>query len=512
MSTYKGNMKRLVLSVIVALGCAFAAFAVTTPSAQAGLFGGKAASSPSPSPSPSALPTASPEPPNVAIPRLEAKLKANPNDQQAMSELAAQFLGINRPDLTAQLTQHLLQVGDKTAQVYYYDGFAREELGDLRSATYDLEQASNLDPTNMGVLAQLSEVYLKTNRAADAERVAKRSVTFNKTEPLALMTLGSIYAAQQKYDDARVQFELAYKLNPKDTAPIYQIATTYAQQNNIPMALQTINRALMVDPKSVQALVYKADLYGKQHDDAQTIAAYDDAIVAAPSDDQKAQIMVRKASYFFGEKKNPQGEAILQQATTQFPKVAGPFVAYGNYYASIHQWDKAAAKLQVALSLDPDNPGALLGMGELSMQSGKVTDSIGYLKHYTQVSPDAQGFALLGQAYSQAHNYAGARDSCGKSFEIQRSPETLSCVAGADFELRNYKEAAQIFDVLDKSAHSFLDQNPTLLYIAAKSYQGANQCAKAAAAYKRLLPLMRKGTNDYAKVQKSAADPCGSKH
>ncbi|MEO6835569.1 MAG: tetratricopeptide repeat protein [Candidatus Tumulicola sp.] len=500
-------MKRIALTVLVALGCAFAAFAATTPGAQAGIFGGKSAT-PSPSPSPSALPTASPEPPSVAIPRLQAKLKANPNDQQAMSELAAQFLQINRPDLTAQLTQHLLQAGDKTAQVYYYDGFAQEQLGNGRAATYDLEQASNLDPTNMGVLAQLADVYLKANRSADAERVAKRAVTFNKTQPVALTTLGSIYAAEQKYDDARTQFEAAYKLDPKDSSAIYQIATTYAQQNNIPMALQTINRALMVDPKSIQALVYKADLYAKQHDDAQATAAYDDAIVAAPSDDQKAQIMVRKASYFIGEKKYPQGEAILTQVTTQYPKVPSGFVAFGEYYAQLHEWGKASAKLQAALAIDPENAPALLGLGELSMQNGKANDSIAYFKHYTQVSPDAQGYALLGQAYSQAHNYSGARDSCGKSFEIQRSPETLSCVAGADYELKNYKEAAQIFDVLDKNAHGFLDQNPTLLYIAAKSYQNANQCTKAVAAYKRLLPMMRKGTKDYTNVQKSAAGPC----
>ncbi len=71
------------------------------------------------------------------------------------------------------------------------------------------------------------------------------------------------------------------------------------------------------------------------------------------------------------------------------------------------------------------------------MQTGRLNDSITYLRHYTQVQPDAQGFALLGQAYSRVHDYSGARDACGKSFEIQRSPATLSCVAGADFELKN---------------------------------------------------------------------------
>ncbi|HKE36406.1 MAG TPA: tetratricopeptide repeat protein, partial [Candidatus Baltobacteraceae bacterium] len=254
-------MKRIVLTVLVALGCAVASFAVTTPGAQASLFGGKAKGTPSPSPSPSALPTASPEPPSVAIPRLQAKLKANPNDQQTAAELAAQYLQINRPDLTLGITQKLLQAGDKTAQVYYYDGFAEETIGNIAAAQYDLEQAANLDPTNMGVLSQLADLYLKLKKDADAERVAKRAVTFNKTEPMALMTLGSVYASEGFFDKARTQFEAAYALNPKDVAPLYQIATTYAQQNNIPMALQTIDRALAVDPKSVQTLSYKASLY-----------------------------------------------------------------------------------------------------------------------------------------------------------------------------------------------------------------------------------------------------------
>jgi tetratricopeptide (TPR) repeat protein len=500
-------LKQFALIALVAAGCAIGV-ASTTPSAQAGLFGGKKAASPSPSPSPSALPTASPEPPSIAIPRLMAKLKANPNDQLAMAQLAAEYLQVSRPDITLQYTQHLLQMGDKTAQVYYYDGFAEEQMGNASAATYDLEQASNLDPTNFGVLAQLADVYIRTSRFSDAERVAKRAVTFNKKEPAALLTLGSVYAAEQHYDDARAEFEAAYALNPKDTAPLFQIATTYAQQDNIPMALQTIQRALAVDPRNVQALVFKADLYAKQHDDAHAIEAYDDAVVAAPTDDEKVAIMIRKAGYFVQEKKDAQGVAIFQQMVTQFPKVPAGFVAYGGYLAAQHQYAQAVTQWQAALALDPNSSGALLGLGEVSMQAGRLSDSVTYLKRYTQLSPDAQGFALLGQAYSREHDYSGAREACGKSFEIQRSPETLSCVAGADFELRNYKEAAQIFDALDRAAKGFLDQNPQLLYIAAKSYAGSNQCSKAAATYKRLLPMMKKGTKDYDTVRQASSNTC----
>ncbi len=166
-------------------------------------------------------------------------------------------------------------------------------------------------------------------------------MTFNKNDPGALMTLGSVYAAEQHFDDARARSKRRFVLNPKDTAPIFQIATTYAQQDNIPMALQTIGRALAIDPRNVQALVFKADLYGRQHDDAKAVAAYDDAIVAAPTDDEKVAIMVRKAATSFSEKKDAQGVAILQQMITQYPKVPAGFVAYGDYFATQHQYDKA---------------------------------------------------------------------------------------------------------------------------------------------------------------------------
>ncbi len=496
-------MKRTLLIVLIAVAFA-AGIATTTPSA----FAKKATGTPSPSPSPSALPTASPEPPAVAIPRLIAKLKANPTDQLAMTQLAGEYMQVNRPDIAIQYTQHLLQLGDKSAQVYYYDGLAANQLGQGQQATADLEEASNIDPTNLSILAALSDMYIRDNRPNDAERVARRAVTFNKNDPGALMTLGSVYAAEQHFDDARAQFEAAYALNTKDTAPIFQIATTYAQQDNIPMALQAVGRALAIDPRDIQGLVFKADLYARQHDDARTSEAYDDAVVAAPTDDEKVAIMIRKAAYFVQEKKDAQGVAIFSQVTTQFPKIPAGFDAFGDYYASVHQYDRAVAQWQSALALDPNNSAALLGLGEVAMQGGKYDQSISYLRHYTQVSPDAQGFAMLGQAYSRVHDYSGARDACGKSFELQRSPATLSCVAGADYELKNYKEAAQIFDVLDRAAHGFLDANPPLLYMAAKSYAGANQCTKAVAAYKRLLPMMKKGTKDYTDVRKASEDPC----
>ena len=90
-------MKRILFAAI-AVAAASAAMAFSPAHAVAA----KPAPSPSATASAAPLPTASPEPPNIAIPRLIDKLKANPNDREALSQITNYYLQVNRPDLAAQ--------------------------------------------------------------------------------------------------------------------------------------------------------------------------------------------------------------------------------------------------------------------------------------------------------------------------------------------------------------------------------------------------------------------------
>jgi tetratricopeptide (TPR) repeat protein len=495
-------VKRFVLPAALVALLAMA-FGATTPHA----FARRATSTPTPSPTPAPLPTATPEPASIAIPQLQARLKANPNDQDAMTELAGEYLSINRPDLTLALTRHLLDAGDKTAQVYFIDGYAQQALGQLAAAIEDLEQASTLDPTNVEVLGNLANLYLAVDQPMDAERIAKRAVTFNKTNPDAYMTLGSVYAAESHYDDARIQFEQAFSLDKTSAKPLYSIAQTYVAQNNVPMALQTIERALAVDPNSVDALVFKAGLYARQHDVVRAAEAYDDASVAAPTDEQKVAIEVQKGEFFSNEHLDSQAQGVYQQLLTQYPNVALTYVGYGAYLASErHDMSGALTQWQKALKIDPDDTDALRDMGQYAMQHNRGSDAIGYLKHLTTVEPTAENYALLAEAYNMTRQYAQQREACKDSFAIKRTPETLGCIGGADFELHDYREAGEIFQALDLYAKGYLDRDPGLLYVAARTYTTLHQRDRAIDAYRRLLALTPRGSAEYKKLQKALSD------
>ena len=507
-------MKRYFFAVVLAAaGCAALAAAPVRS---------VAAARPTPSASPTAapLPTASPEPPNIAIPHLLDKLKANPNDRQAMTDLANQYLAIGHPEAALPITQRLLQVGTKTAQVYFIDGDAQEQLGNLQAATYDIEAASNLEPTNISVLSTLADLYIKTGRKADAERVANRAVTFNKDEPQAYTTLAAVYAAEQKWDDARAQLEKAYALNTKDVSPLVQEAQTWVAQNTIPNALTVIDRAIAVDPKNVNVLIFRADLFARENDFAKSASAYDDAAAAATTDVVKASVMSRKALMYAQVAKNQTlARATFDAAIKAYPAIGSLHTAYGEYYISQRDRTHAEQELATAVKMDRGDVNAIVDLAQLKEAEGRTTDAINYIKQWAEVAPSARSYAVLGEAYVSTHQYAKAKDACTHSFQIQRDPDTLGCIAGSDYSMKNFKEAVQLFNILENGARQFMDHNPQLLYMEGDSLAHVNQPKPAAATFKRLLKLMRPGSKGYKDIQnrvaelsKAPAAPKGKKH
>lgn len=493
-------MKRFATLSFLALVIAGAGFFGSASRAQAGIFGSHKKAPATPTPSPAPIPTASPEPPSIAIPRLTAKLKKNPNDKQAALDLAREYLMVSRPDLSLPITQALLKNGVKSAQVYYFDGIGEQAVGNVGAAYADFQHASDLSPTNIAVLSELTGIAQQIGKKNAALRFAKRAVVFNPKDPDAYMLLGSAEAARKHYDAARAQYTLAAKIEPKDARPIFEIASTYAQQDNIPKALATIDVAIALDPRNVQSLVYKADLYARQHDEAHVATAYDDAVVAAKTDTQKVAILVRKGGYYAGEKKWAHAQAIFSSIVATYPHESAGFLAYGDFLLARKQEAQAAKQWQAALALDKNNPDALQRVAQYDLSQKHTSDAIGLLKRFTQVAPSAQSFGMLGAAYTVTKDYVDARDTCSKSYRLSPSPDTLGCIAGSDYKLHRYQEATKIFDVLNQLAAPFLRSNADLLFVAAKSYRHEHQDAKALAFYRALLPMMKKGTPQYREV------------
>jgi tetratricopeptide (TPR) repeat protein len=500
-------VNRLRLALPFALLVAALGFGLAHPASAAP----KAAASPSPSPAPS--PTATPEPLDVQIPRLEAAIKANPDDKDSMALLANDYLQVNRPDLSVQLTQKLLQGGAKTAQIYFTDGAAQAALGKLPEGIASMEQAANLEPTNIIVLQSLTQMYMRANRPADAERVAKRALTFNTNLEPAYENYGYVLAAEKKYDDARQQFEAAAKLDPKNPHPVVLEARTYEDQNAMALAAQTFDRAIAIQPNSLEALIGKAQLAAAQHDVNTAIATYNTILANQTQDVDKAAVLDEEGKVYAAAKQDANADATFKKAIDTYPNVQGAHLVYGDYLASKN--DKAGALREWTAAVGPnrDNADALARLGQLAASNNDMTTAIADYKRLTEVSPqDPRSYLLLGQGYMQQKNYTAARDAFRASYNLDHTPESLVGLATADQASNNFNEAIQIYEAIDKNAQPLIKQNPGLLYNLARAYQGAHQNDKAKETYTRFLAYLKPGSQGYNEVKGDIASLSPPQH
>jgi tetratricopeptide (TPR) repeat protein len=482
-------IRRLLPAVLISA----AAFVVAVAAHPAGAAPKAPAATPSPSPSPS--PTASPEPLDKAIPRLEARLKADPTDKEAANSLAGDYLQISRPDLALVLTQKLLANGSKSAQTYYFDGLAQSGVGHQKEALADFEQAANLEPTNPGVLGTLTSMYLQEHRPQDAERIAKRAVTFNKNDKNAYLAYGQVLAAEGKFDEAREQLENAVKIDPKDVRPILLEAQTYQSQSAMALAAGLYDRALTVDPNSVEALVGKGRLASADHNVKDAIATYERLYAIQTDPNDKVAVIDQEAVVYANEKMDSDAVAAYQRGITQFPNVLSAHTAYGDYLLTKN--DKAGAEREFIAGEGPnhDQLDALARLGQLYAGENQLPKAIDEFKRVSQLAPnDPRSHLLLGASYAANKQFSQAVTEFKASYQLQHTPDALMGLGQADLQTRNYNECAQVYDALDKGAPELSRQNPSILFGLGQCYQGAKQPDKAKAAYVKLLGYVKPGS------------------
>ncbi len=336
---------------------------------------------------------------------------------------------------------------------------------------------------------------MQANRPQDAERVAKRAVTFNKDDKNAYLAYGQVLAGEGKFDEARQQLEIGAKLDPKDVRPILLEAQTYTSQNAIALAAGLYDRAIAIDPTSVEALVGKARLAAQQHNVKDAIATYETIYKLQVDPNDKAAVIDQEAIVYANEKMAADADAAFKRAIAEFPNVLSAHTAYGEYLLNLK--DNAGAEREFVAGAGPnrDQVDALARLGQLYAGQSQYQKAVDQFKRVAELAPqDPRSFLLLGATYAANKQFANAATAFKQSYQLQHTPDALLGLGQADLQTHNYTECAQVYDALDKGAPDISRQNPQVLFGLGQCYQGAKQPDKAKATYQRVLAMVKPGS------------------
>lgn len=445
---------------------------------------------PGPSPSPSHSPTPTPE---ERITTLTQTVKDNPNDKNAQAELGQLLVQTGKPNEGRDHLETAIHLGLEEAQVWFFIGLADRELGDVQDALTAFERAENLDPANQAVLSSLVDLYLQVNRPDDALRVANRSIQLHPKEAFGYESLGMVQLNQGKFDEGRVSMSKAIEIDPKDVRAKLLIGRSYLSQRNpdLDKALAQFNAILVDDPKNTDALAGNAEALARKNDVAGAVAVMQQIVKLEPDsvepEDNIAQLYLDKNMV-------DQGRQAFAQAIKDHPKSAEPYALQAEYDTRTKNYLQAEKEFESALALAPNNLTLLYDYGRLELlvlrHNTKAQDAFSRMVNVQPNNPEA--LFWLGQAYAAENQWAQARDEFQQSFQLAHTYQGLFNLGLAYFNLKNYKQARQIFEALaihqDKK-----HPDPQLWFVLGETDRHLGDKKAATAAYKRYLAYVPTG-------------------
>ena len=266
----------------------------------------------------------------------------------------------------------------------------------LKAIQY-FKDALKADPKASDIYQELTELYLRLGRTADATTLAQDALKQDPDNVDAHRMLGRVYFSQinkgpQGQIDERAlrlamqEFQTVTAKDPKDVDSWVTLGRLYSGSNDSTNAEKAYNAALAVDPDNEEALTGLAMVYGNEGDT-------DKAIEKLKAANEKSP--------------NPRSLMILAQA-----------------YENQKNYKDAAAALQKALELEPDNEKLAHSLAEDLFFSDQFDEALKIYGELSAHNPKEPAYPLrMAEIYGAKHDYAKAHEQIDKA--KQMDPDEL---------------------------------------------------------------------------------------
>lgn len=219
-----------------------------------------------------------------AVLLLEAHLKAQPADAQAMTLLAAAQMARGQHARAAELMQASLAVHD-SAETRTALGISLIGSGQPGGAVAELEAALGKDPRQTRAAVALVGLYLRDGQTAKALALAEGLVRRQPGHASLQNLLGTARLRSGQTEAARQSFEQAVKLDARLMPAQINLARLDAQAGRTDAAAKRLAALIGREERNVDAMLEMAALARRQQRPAELQRWLEKAAAAAPAGD-----------------------------------------------------------------------------------------------------------------------------------------------------------------------------------------------------------------------------------
>jgi len=301
--------------------------------------------------------------PSASVLLQNAQTQAAAGDWLALAETYAGILQSDPQNQTANFGMALLQVpqGDPLPYMQRAAALAGEHQASA-AALLGILQVEGYTPRDVAL------PLVERGEFAHAERLLSLHIEQNNLDALAYAYRG--FARDQLGRDGLPDIEQALALEPTAPIPFFMLGMHYRQAESFDLSLQAFLDAHLLAPQNPALAAEVAAAY-QLNDDLQLAETwYQLAVELAPTDSRFAGLLAA----FYAETAfnlEPNGVPFVRQAAADYPDQATLLASWGRVLYHSGDFEGAAAALEAALGVAPQDFRARFFRAELLERQGQ---------------------------------------------------------------------------------------------------------------------------------------------
>lgn len=359
----------------------------------------------------------------VGVRDLEAAASRQPRDPDQLVQIAQLYQAIGELPTAVEWIEMARSTDPEDPWPHEAAGYIYQEIGEHRAAIDAFENTIELDPQALWVYLSLAESWMILGEPDSAFAVAQRAREAGADEDPDLMeSMGWLFLDHGHIGPAETVFTLMAERFPDDLRGAYGLAEVRYQEGDVAGAIAMLEPAVerAPEPAAYESLGWWHWELGQL---AEAQRSFERAIELDP---EQAYASYGGLANLLADQGNPdQAEALLRQATADFPENAQMHAELGHLLVQLERPGEAIGPYERALELDPENGYRYV---ELANALGTAGDRPGALEMLDQAAARALGdpwlFEAIGWGYADLASCDRAVDYFTQALELEPGMES----------------------------------------------------------------------------------------
>ncbi|MDR2801508.1 MAG: tetratricopeptide repeat protein [Desulfovibrio sp.] len=456
----------------------------------------------------------------AAIPLLEKVLQTEPDNEDAITDLASAYVGVREPDKARELLRTFLDGKPSSGPALELFLSLASQAGDIADGEKILGKLMEQEPANELPAVLLSELYLV---GGDAEKAARPLRSFLEKEPDALpvrLRLAGMLSAQGQQDAAlelldqsriqngEVKLARAGALmragrldeaisalkgitdDPRDRDYIQEartrLAELYMQMGQPKEAEGQADALVSAYPERMENFALRGRIRMNARDFEGAAADFTIVADALPRDHQ---VGLALADAYNAAGNAKAAEDVITRILSRAPQFGPAYIALANLYLARGMQDAALLTLNIGQGAAPDDINIPLFASSLLANTKRYSEAAKILEPLTE-APDIRvsetAFLRLAAIYGAQKNSAKTLGAYDRALK-KNSSSTMAAEGRIRFQLASKQEKAAMAFAEKRMKERPTD--PAAAFMVGECALAARDAQKAEQAYKRALEL-----------------------